>query len=155
MKEDRFLIGIIIAVALLVVTSLVVFFVQKDDLSYIPDKTPEGVVHNYILALQQGDFEKAYGYLAEKEDKPSYERFQQDIVANQTGMRDTGIQINDVSILKDTAQVELTVIENSGGPFLSEYRYTETALLVEEEGNWKLLQMPYFYWSWNWYQPEE
>ena len=154
MKEDRFLIVIIIVVALLVVVSLVVFFVQNSEISYIADDTPDGVVHNYILALQQGDFGKAYGYLANKEDKPSYDRFQQDIVANQTGMRDTGIQINDVNILKDTAQVELTVIENGGGPVLSEYRHTETALLVEEDGDWKLLQMPYFYWSWNWYQPE-
>ncbi len=154
MKEDRFLIGIIVVVALLVLTSLVVFFTQKGDISYLAEDTPSGVVHNYILALQQGDFEKAYGYLANKEDKPTYERFQQDIVTTQTGMRDTGIQINNVNILKDTAQVELTVIENSGGPFMSEYRYTETALLVKEDGKWKILQMPYFYWSWNWYQPE-
>ncbi|MBT3338507.1 MAG: hypothetical protein HN855_14695 [Anaerolineae bacterium] len=155
MKEDRFLVGILIAVTLLVVASLAVFFTQKGTITYLPEDTPEGIVHNYVLALQEGDYERAYAYLADKEHKPSYDTFQRDILSNQMGVRDAGIQVNDVIMLKDTAQVELTMIEVSSGLFPSDYRYTEIALLIEQNGAWKLLQMPYFYWSWNWYQAEE
>ena len=51
MKQDRFLTGILIGIGLLVVVALAVFFTRKDSQTYIPDTTPDGVVHNYVVAL--------------------------------------------------------------------------------------------------------
>lgn len=63
MKNDRFLIGIVAGVLLLVIIAFVVVL-QRPLPTYQTDDTPEGVVHNYLLALRQGDFDRAYGYLS-------------------------------------------------------------------------------------------
>src|SRR5512134_2099174 len=75
MKQDRFLTGILVGIAVLVVIALAVFFIRKDTQSYLSEDAPEGVVHNYVLAVLNDDYQKAYGYLADLENKPTYEQF--------------------------------------------------------------------------------
>ena len=55
MKEDRFLTVILVVIGLLVALSLGVFFLKEDTTTYISDNTPEGIIHKYIIALEQGD----------------------------------------------------------------------------------------------------
>ena len=55
MKQDRFLIGILIGIVILVVAALTVFFTRKDNLIYVTEETPEGVVQNYVVALHKRD----------------------------------------------------------------------------------------------------
>ena len=150
MKEDRFLTGILIVIALLVAASLSVFFLRQDTATYLSEDTPEGIVHNYVYAIQQGHYEKAYGYLADKENKPSYDEFRQDLFLDQNSGQ--GIQIGEVEIGKDTASVEIAITENRGELFFKQYSYSDAALLIMQDGEWKIFQMPYSYWSWNWYQ---
>jgi len=76
MKKDRFLIGILVGIGVLITAALVVFFIrQGDGQTYVGENTPDGVVHNFVLALQKDDFQKAYGYLADEEDKPAFGDF--------------------------------------------------------------------------------
>ena len=72
MRQDRFLTGILIGIAVLVVIALAVFFLRQGSQSYISEDAPEGVVHNYVLAVLNDDYEKAYGYLANLDNKPTY-----------------------------------------------------------------------------------
>ena len=51
MKQDRFLTGILIGIAVLVVIALAVFFLRQDNLVYAAEDTPAGVVQNYVVAL--------------------------------------------------------------------------------------------------------
>jgi hypothetical protein len=60
--SDRILILIVGAVVLLVIGA-VVAVVLRPEPEYTTGSTPEDVVHNYLLALQQGDYERAYGCL--------------------------------------------------------------------------------------------
>ena len=75
MKQDRFLTGILIGIAVLIVAALAVFFTRKDNLAYVSDSTPEGVVQNYVVALHKRDFEKAYTYVATLTNKPTFDQF--------------------------------------------------------------------------------
>ena len=77
MKQDRFLTGILIGIGVLIIAALAVFFVRKDSQTYVPDDVPEGVVHNYVVAVLNKDYEKAYGYLADLDNKPTYEEFRE------------------------------------------------------------------------------
>ncbi|RRR67384.1 MAG: hypothetical protein EI684_19080 [Candidatus Viridilinea halotolerans] len=64
MKQiDRFLLAIIVGVVVLVVVALVMVLTRTPQ-GYLPDTTPGGVAHNYLLALKQYDDARAYGYLA-------------------------------------------------------------------------------------------
>ena len=152
MKNDRFLIVILVVIALLILTSLSLFFSRQDNAVYLPEDTPSGIVHNYILAIEKGEYERAYGYLAEKEFMPSYAEFEENFLFYENN---TGYQIGETAITGDTARVEVTIMEGSGGFLFSRYYdYVEHAQLIQKSGNWKIIQMPYAYWGWEWYAEE-
>lgn len=152
MKEDRFLVVILVVIGLLVVISLSIFFVRQDSAVYLPEDRPENIIHNFLLAIHNDDYERAYAYLAEKENKPSYEDFEQNYLLYHN---DVGYQIGETDISKNTAYVEITIMNSSSDFFFDRYNYVENARLVKEEGEWKVIQMPYSYWSWEWYQEKE
>ena len=62
-STDRFLIGIVIGVVVLVIAAFGVAFLGPKP-AYQSDDTPEGVAHNYLLAIQREDYARAYGYLS-------------------------------------------------------------------------------------------
>ncbi len=80
MKEDRFLTGILIGMAVLVVAAVALFFVRREAQTYGPETDPAGVARNYVLALQKQDYERAYTYLADFKDKPTLAQFRRPFV---------------------------------------------------------------------------
>jgi len=152
MKQDRFLTGILVGIGLLVVVALAVFFTRKDSQTYISEDTPEGVVHNYVLAVLNKDYEKAYGYLAEMEYKPIYADFRRAFLNGEVNPQNQAVDIGTSEIVGDTATVELQLISGSSDPFSTGYRNNQTADLVKQAGKWKLTLMPqYNFWGYNWY----
>ena len=60
---DKYLVGIVVGSIVLVITSM--FMVQSmPEPSYKDGLSPENVAHNYLLALHQDDYVRAYGYLS-------------------------------------------------------------------------------------------
>jgi hypothetical protein len=154
MKQDRFLTGILIGIAVLIVLALAVFFTRKDNLVYVADDTPAGVVQNFVVALHKRDFEKGYSYLADVENKPTLEQFRQAVLSHYINPQSAGLEIGKTEISGKDATVEVGVIYNNSDPFNSSYRNTEYAQLLNQNGSWKLRQMPSgTFWSWDWYQP--
>lgn len=155
MKQDRFLTGILIGIGVLVVIALAVFFSRRDTQTYISDDRPEGVVHNYVLAVLNKDYEKAYGYLADLEYKPTYEEFRRPFLNGYVNPDNTAVDIGISEISGDEASVEVSQIYNSSDPFSSGYRDTQRAILVKQNGAWKLSNMPaYNFWDYSWYQEQ-
>jgi len=155
MKQDRFLTGILVGIAVLVVVALAVFFIRKDTQSYVSEDAPEGVVHNYVLAVLNGDYEKAYGYLAELENKPTYEQFRDAFIKGMVNPNNSAVDIGKSEINNDTASVEVSMIYNPSDPFSTGYRDVQRAILVQQGGAWKLSSMPsYYYWDYSWYQEQ-
>lgn len=153
MKQDRFLTGILVGIGVLVVIALTLFFTRQDKQEYVADDTPSGVVHDYALALFNEDYEKAYAYLAESKNKPTYNEFRQSFFNNYVNPGNAGLELGETEIAGDEAYVTVYLIYNPSDPFSSSYRNTETARLIRQNGEWKLLQMPYNFWSYEWYQP--
>ncbi len=154
MKQDRFLLGILIFIGLLIVAALTLFFVRQDTQTYGAEDTPEGVIRNYALALQNRDFQRAYGYLAEKENKPTFDYFRQAFLSRQLDVSGTALQVGAVEYMDNgEALVTVTVLYASTGPFSEGWNSTETATLTLQDGVWKITYMPYPYWGWDWYQP--
>lgn len=152
MKQDRFLTGILIGIAVLVVIALVVFFLRQGSQSYLAEDLPEAVVHNYVLAVLNDDYEKAYGYLAELEHKPTYEQFRNAFVTGVVNPNNSAVDIGKSEISGDTASVEVALIYNPSDPFSTGYRDVQRAVLVQQNGAWKLSSMPgYYFWDYNWY----
>jgi hypothetical protein len=153
MKQDRFLIGILIGIGVLVVIALTVFFTRQDERDYVAEDTPEGVVHNYALALLNKDYEKAYGYLADLEYKPTYEEFRRPFLNGHVNPESTALDVGESEIDGDEASVEVVQIYNPSDPFSSGYRDEQRAILVKQDGEWKMTSMPaYNFWDYSWYQ---
>jgi len=63
MKGTKFLFAIAVGVVILVAALLISALLYFEPFQYRADDTPEGVVHNYLLALQRKDYERARSYL--------------------------------------------------------------------------------------------
>lgn len=153
MKQDRFLTAILIGIAVLAVAALALFFIRQHQVDFVAEEAPEGVVHNYVLALNKGDYERAFSYLADLNGKPSYDHFRQVFLTRELDVTSTSLQIGDTQVIKDSAYVSVTVISSSGDPFGQVYRNSQSAALVLQAGSWKISNLPQPFWYWDWYQP--
>ena len=152
MKQDRFLTGILIGIGVLVVAALAVFFTRNDTQTYISEDTPEGVTHNYVVAILNKDYEKAYTYLAELDNKPTYEQFRDAFIKGMVNPDSAAVDIGGSEITGDTASVEVALVYNPSDPFSTGYRDVQHALLVKQGSAWKLSSMPtYYFWDYSWY----
>src|SRR4051812_11295777 len=138
MKQDRFFTGILIGIAALVIVALVVFFMRKDNLVYVADDNPVGVVQNYVVALHKHDYEKAYAYLADLEYKPPLEQFQQSFINHNIDPTNSALELGKAEITGKSATVQLNVNNSPRDPFSSEYVNADYAQLVNQNGAWKI-----------------
>ena len=153
MRQDRFLTGILIGIALLIVAALAVFFTRQNQPTYVAENTPDGVVHNYVLAILQKDYQKAYGYLADLDHKPTFSQFRQAFAVGQLNPANNGIKVGKATVTGEDATVEVSMVYTPGDPFSSGYNNVGTAQLVMQNGTWKISAMPtYNLWDYGWYQ---
>ena len=154
MKKDRFLIGILIFIVLLVAVALGLFYTRQDAQSYGPDDNPEGVIRNYVIAVQNMDFERAYGYLADKDGKPVYDNFRKAYLNRELDTSNASVQIGSTRIISENeAVVDITLVYSSSDPFSNSWSDHQKASVIKQDGSWKLAIMPYPYWGWDWYTP--
>jgi hypothetical protein len=62
-NSDKFLWAIVAGIIILVILAFVVI-ARRPSPEFLPEESPASAVHNYLLALQLGDYERAYGYLS-------------------------------------------------------------------------------------------
>ncbi len=152
MKQDRVLFGILGVIVLLVIVSLGLFFMRGGEQKYGPEDTPEGVVRNYVLALNKQDYERAYTYLQDADYKPTFTEFRQNFISSGWEMNSAGLQIGAVDIHDGEAIVRLTIIHGGTAPFDSAWNENNDAWLSLQDGEWKITSIPSPYWGWDWYQ---
>jgi hypothetical protein len=142
----------LIGIGVLILLALGLFFLRQDKRDYVVEASPDGVVHNYVLAVLNKDYQKAYGYLADLEHKPTYEEFRQSFFNGMVNPGDVGVEVGSVEINKDEAVVSLSVYYSNSDPFSSRYASEDRSLLVKQNNAWKLSSMPSNFWDYNWYQ---
>lgn len=147
-SRDQFLYGILIGIGVLVIGALILFFIRRGQVTYGNDTTPAGALQNYFLAVQRRDYQRAYDYLVEGAGKPAYSSFQQQFLTHQNDLiNNTAVEVGKVTMdeLTQQAFVEVTLITSSGDLFGSSYSRQETAVMVRQNGAWKVQQAPYPY----------
>jgi hypothetical protein len=152
MKQDRFLLIILTCIGLLMILSIAIFFIRNKSIEYKADNTPSNIVHNFVAAIYQHDYEKAYTYLADDPNKPDFEKFRAQYTLNGNDQSRPGVEILSENIDGETAIVQINFLQSAGGPFASSYRNDETARLIKQSNQWKIIQMPYIFWQYEWYQ---
>jgi hypothetical protein len=65
----------------------------------------------------------------------------------------TALDVGESEIDGDEASVEVVQIYSPSDPFSSGYRDVQRAILVKQNGEWKMTAMPaYNFWDYSWYQ---
>jgi hypothetical protein len=155
MKQDRFLVGILVFIGVLIIAALALFFIRQDNQVYVAETTPDNIVRNYALALQKQDFQRAYTYLSDNPAKPTYDAFRRAFLTNQLNVSSNALQVGSVQYISSSeASVNLTILYESFGPFSQGSSSTDIANLVQQSGAWKISYMPYPFWSFDWQVPQ-
>ena len=154
---DKYLIVLVIGILLVTVVAVVVVAQRPGLERYQPDNTPEGVVFNYLLALQQSDYERAYGYLSP--DLPrgpaDVEQMVDDLGWQLNGLQDSqnhpSLSIDTSRAVGDTAVVTVGETHYYRGDLLSSGHTTSTfdAKVRKVEGAWKIVYSQ-DYWKQDW-----
>lgn len=150
-SSDKVLIGIVAGIIILVIVALVITMTRPEP-TYIPDDTPKGVVHNYLLALQREDYEKAYGYLSPTvyHYPSSTQQFKTIVEANSYRFRtgtEVSISVDDATISGKNATVEVTESRFYGGDLFDSGQsiYTFSMDLQLEGNDWKIVKSYYYF----------
>ena len=146
---DKVLIGIVVGIVLLIVVALVVTLTQP---TYQAENTPEGVTHNYLLALQKEEYERAYGYLSPTlEGYPaSVEEFAEHIHDDSRRFRldtDTTLSVGSARITGSNATVTVRESRFRGGDLFDSGQSTEVfnMELDLQDGEWKIVYSSYYF----------
>jgi hypothetical protein len=125
--SNRSLIGFGIAIALLVITTIVlVFTVGKTNPPLLSEDTPEGTVQRYLQAIQSKNYQVAYAYLLPPETQtpdnpkiPPYFSYNEWLNSVQNREEATWkATLGKVSYSGETASIEVLVNTfRPGGPF--------------------------------------
>jgi hypothetical protein len=148
---DPFLMGIVAALALLVLIAVVtVFVVLRQPVRELPANTPGGVVQRYFAALEKQDYDEAYGYLSgTMKEKPTRADFIQAHMNSRSSGSSSQIRITRENVYGEQASVELATTSyyqsNFPVPSSNEWTYNSTISLVRESGQWRINDLPYIY----------
>ena len=145
-QTDRFLIAIV-AGALALVVSAFLLARSLPEPVYQSEHTPEGVAQNYLLALRQRDFGRAYGYLSPQlpGHPDSAEAFAELVLDYpwEFGIdeREGGqLQVIETDVGEERASVRVreTRFQSSGLFDSSQSTHTFRMTLQREEGDWRI-----------------
>jgi hypothetical protein len=149
-KADRFLIGIIIGFAVLLVVAGVSVWLLRQPVPELPANTPGGMVQRFYGAVENQDYDKAYSYLADSmKDKPTRDEFVRYNIQSHQYDQQNRVRIDKENINGDNATVNvgITYYYQSSGPFSGSGEYTSTQIfsLQREKGDWRITILPYEY----------
>lgn len=152
-SPDKFLIGIIIGVVILLAVVFGVILTRSGE-EYQAEDTPEGVAHNYLLAMQNEDYTRAYGYLSPnlKGYPESAIEFKRHVERDRWRFRtDSSISLAVESsfFVGDGSMAYVNVRETtfySRDLFASSQRSMDFEIfLVLEDGQWKIMDSDFYF----------
>jgi len=142
--SNKFLLIIVISIVLLIIAAFLAVTLQPDP-TYQDDITPDGTAHNYLLAIQQKNYERAYSYIPTDYPYPKNADDMRDDITDNNWLFDIG---DDFSLVVESAEIhgdgEATVIvrkttfHNNGLMGSNQSTRTFTLTLIQENGSWKV-----------------
>jgi hypothetical protein len=157
---DRFMAAIVAAIIVIVATAFAVAL-RLPEPSFQAEDSPEAVVHNYLLAIRQQQYDRAYKYLAQ--DLPGYPDSEARFIADVNGCRwcfgmdsePATMAVQTTSMADGRAWVRIRATTFHEGDLFGSSEYTSAFTMVAERqgGKWRLVRGE-SYWIDCWHDPE-
>lgn len=156
-SSDKMLLGIVAGIVLLVAVALVATL-TRPPAEYQTEGSPGGIVHNYLLALHEEDFERAYRYLSPSIRcyPSSVAEFTADVRGNSwsfgRGGESSAWAIEDAVVRGDEATVEVAETRfQDRGLFDSGQSFSRFNVeLTREEEEWRIIDGDRYFVSGDW-----
>ena len=157
MKQSDKLLLLIVGGILFLIVAVFIVVLRRPAPQYQAETSPESIAHNYLLALRQQDYDRAYGYLAPTlvNYPATVNDFIDDIQSNRWAFR----LDNDVSLAVDsvrtsdkqaTVTIQETTFYHSGLFDSSQSVETLMMRLDQTDSGWKISQADSYWFScWN------
>jgi hypothetical protein len=161
--SSRALIGFGIGIAVLVILTIVlVLTLGQRNPTLLPENTPQGTVQRYLVAIQEKEYQKAFGYLAPLDpndpnyikeppyvkDYPLYSYEEWLRSAGDSGDTTWKANLGKVNISGESAYVEVIIeVFRPGGPFDNAVHTNKTTFTLKKaESGWLIIDPRYLYW---------
>ena len=150
--STRVLVVLAAAVVLLAIVAVVIAMVTGGDGRLLSEKSPEGVVQRFLLAVEAGDYGEAYDYLGDNlKEGCTYDDFLDR--SSRERIEDIQATLVKTEAFDDRTEVVISITSfRASGPFLAPFdsptsSYQHRYLLLQEEEQWLFSQMPWpVYW---------
>jgi hypothetical protein len=152
-NTDKFLVAIVAGIVILVVAAFALILLRPEP-QYRSDDTPDATVHNYLLALQQEEYERALSEISHDVPNRPQDGNEMEWDINQNSWQferygDLSLVISGSRISGDHATVTLTETR-SYGIFPGDVSSQEVVMRLKlDENGWKLIGGK-AYWSDDW-----
>ena len=145
-STDKYVIIFAIGIVALIVVALAVAAMQPEK-TYLEGDGPEAVAHNYLLALEEGDLDRAYSYLSPdlKGYPPDVRTFRRNILRDEyqfpSADNSAAMVLDSVEVGEGWATAYVRMTANYGGGLFGLGRHTdEFDLQLERTGDgWKIV----------------
>ncbi len=156
MKSTDKLLGVIVGGAVLLVGAAMAMMLLRPKATYQNEDTPEGVAHNYLLALKKEDYHRAYGYLSESLSgyPADLDQFEETINRNSWSFRrdvDSTVTIESTEVSGKEAVVTMQEIRfYHRGLFDSSQRISTFEIMLQQNRNQSKIVDADSYFAWCW-----
>lgn len=150
-SSSRFLLDFGIAVAILVVVTVVLVLTTRSNVASFQENTPEGVVQRFLQAIQDSDYQRAYSYLHVEENGIllSYQNWLLSVNRPPSVPRlSWRATMGKTTVTGDTATLGVIVDTlQPQGPFENPVRSQTVSFdLGKIGGTWRITSRPPIYW---------
>ena len=142
---DRLLVIMTAGIGLIVLAGLVALFVvnAREEVQFSQD-SPEWVVQQYLKALEGGNWEEAYGFLADSvKDTNTRRSYEKRMPEHIEQSRRILLEKSEVTDGQARVIVSIATFQSSGPMSTSEYTQRIDFRLKQEGGQWKIISPTY------------
>lgn len=136
--------GVAIGVLVIVAIVLVLTIGGAREVPLLPEDKPGGIVQRYFLALEDGDYLKAYNYLSsEVKDELAYNEWYPGM--GPEDKPEWQVTLGDSTVTGDEATVEVVIdVFHAGDPFGNSVYTRHITFFLQQEGtSWKITSPTY------------